>query len=170
MDFPDILPPIVPTYEMALQDFKDKTRFYLDFNSEGKKFKTKKGDYVRSKSEKIIADLLYDYGLEYVYEAGITLDYKEYFPDFTVFHPIKRQEIYWEHFGILNDYDYSVNTYKKIMNYELNGYLTNDRLIVTMEYQIVYLFLFKFSNMITLLNVIYCFHLSFFLIFLLLHK
>lgn len=88
MDFPDILPPIVPTYEMALQDFKDKTRFYLDFNSEGKKFKTKKGDYVRSKSEKIIADLLYDYGLEYVYEAGITLDYKEYFPDFTVFHQL----------------------------------------------------------------------------------
>lgn len=71
---------------------------------------------------------------------------------------------------MLNDYDYSVNTYKKIMNYELNDYLTNDRLIVTMEYQIVYLFLFKFSNMITLLNVIYCFHLSFFLIFLLLHK
>lgn len=131
----DILPPIVPTYKMQLQDFKDKMRFYLNFNNESKKFKTKKGDYVRSKSEKIIADLLYDYGLEYVYEAGITLDYKEYFPDFTVFHPIKRQEIYWEHFGMLNDYDYSVNTYKKIMNYELNGYLTNDRLIVTMEYQ-----------------------------------
>lgn len=30
---------------------------------------------------------------------------------------------------MLSDFDYSANTYKKIMNYELNGYHINDRLL-----------------------------------------
>lgn len=130
-----IMLPIIPTYEMQVQEFKDKPRTYLDLYNHAKKFQTKNGEYVRSKSEKIIADLLYDYGLAYVYEARISFEYQSYYPDFTVFHPIKRTEIYWEHFGMLSDFEYNANTYKKIMNYELNGYLTNDRLIVTMEFQ-----------------------------------
>lgn len=36
---------------------------------------------------------------------------------------------------MLSDYEYLANSKKKILNYALNGYLINDRLIVTMKYQ-----------------------------------
>lgn len=129
----NIVIPITPTYEIELSKFKSKKRSYLNYLNENNKFMTNKGEYVRSKSEKIIADLLTDFGLEYIYESSLELNDITIYPDFTIFHPTKRVEIYWEHFGRIDNEDYLRKTYNKILNYELNGYMRNDRLIVSYE-------------------------------------
>ena len=65
------------------------------YPSEQKIHKTARGDVVRSKSEVIIATLLYETGLKYWYERNIAGLY----PDFTVIHPLREEYIYIEHCG-----------------------------------------------------------------------
>ena len=76
-----------------------------DKNSLNKIYSTKKGDLVRSKSEVIIANLLYHSGLEYSYEKEIVYDGGKMRPDFTVLTP-KGKIIYWEHLGMLGTEEY----------------------------------------------------------------
>ena len=95
---------------------------------------TKRGERVRSKSEKIIADMLADAGLNYRYEYPLFLDdYIEVFPDFTILHPVTMKEIIWEHFGLMSDPDYAAKALRKIDSYIKKGYYLGDRLIVTFE-------------------------------------
>ena len=57
-------------------------------NPEQKIFYTKKGEYVRSKSEKILADMFYDLNIPYEYECQLILrNGYEYYPDFTFISP-----------------------------------------------------------------------------------
>ncbi len=75
------------------------------YQPENKKFRTQTGIYVRSKSEKIIADTLSAYQIPYRYEAALYLDYTIY-PDFTIRHPETGALYYYEHFGMVDDPDY----------------------------------------------------------------
>ena len=75
------------------------------YQPEGKKFKTQTGIYVRSKSEKMIADTLTSYQISYRYEAALYLDYTIY-PDFTIRHPETGDLYYYEHFGMVDNPDY----------------------------------------------------------------
>ncbi|MBQ4537166.1 MAG: hypothetical protein II994_06065 [Lachnospiraceae bacterium] len=61
-------------------------------------FITEKGERVRSKSEKIIADKLYVMGIPYRYEYPITLSNGvRVYPDFTMLKMPERKEVYLEH-------------------------------------------------------------------------
>jgi ATP-dependent exoDNAse (exonuclease V) alpha subunit len=64
---------------------------------------TERGDLVRSKSELIIADALYDADVEYDYEPEFTFDGVTRWPDFYVDDAATGRRIYWEHLGMLND-------------------------------------------------------------------
>lgn len=75
------------------------------YQPEGKQFKTQTGIYVRSKSEKMIADTLTSYKISYRYEAALYLDYTIY-PDFTIRHPETGDLYYYEHFGMVDDPNY----------------------------------------------------------------
>ena len=96
-------------------------------------FTTKAGENVRSKSEKIIADLLHDRGIPYRYECALRLPDRRVFPDFTVLNPRTRRELIWEHFGLLDKSDYAESALRKLNAYMAAGYVPGIELIVTYE-------------------------------------
>lgn len=96
--------------------------------------KTKAGEKVRSKSELIIADKLYDAGIPYFYEmntvAGPML---EYHPDFTVVNKVTGKIYYWEHFGMIDDSNYAANFQIKLENLAKAKIYPGDNLIMSFE-------------------------------------
>ncbi len=125
---------------------------------------TARGERVRSKSEVIIADTLFRHKIPYRYEFPLTLqrssevpfhsDFDKLnhhtsdsgshttsigtvtlHPDFLCMNTRTRSEFYWEHFGLMDDPDYSKNTAGKLRLYTENGILPGRNLIITMETQ-----------------------------------
>lgn len=100
---------------------------------EGRKFETLDGHFVRSKSEVMIADALYENKIPYKYECPIILNNKTFHPDFTIMRPSDYQIIYWEHFGLMDDFNYRENALKKISVFTENGILPSDNFITSFE-------------------------------------
>ncbi|MBQ9609405.1 MAG: hypothetical protein IJV15_08185 [Lachnospiraceae bacterium] len=95
---------------------------------------TEKGERVRSKSEKLIADKLYMMDIPYRYECPITLrGIGKIYPDFTILKVESRKEVILEHFGMMDNPDYSDKAIKKINTFEKNGYNMGDNLLCTFE-------------------------------------
>lgn len=95
---------------------------------------TNKGEPVRSKSEKIIADILEKLGIPYKYEECLILDDGSYlFPDFTILDVKRRREIYLEHLGLMDNFEYVNRTMEKIKKYENNGIFPGVNLLLTSE-------------------------------------
>ena len=95
---------------------------------------TEKGERVRSKSEKMIADKLALMGIPYRYEAPLTLDrYTTIYPDFTLLHADAGREIYLEHNGMMDDNGYSVKAVQRINQYIRHGIYPGDGLLMTFE-------------------------------------
>jgi predicted nuclease of restriction endonuclease-like RecB superfamily len=78
----------------------------------GPRFKTKSGIRVRSKAEKIIADFLFERGLQFAYEPIIELDGYYVMPDFH----LTDYDVYLEHFG-RDDHDYLQSAQAKLERY-----------------------------------------------------
>lgn len=104
---------------------------------DGIEYYTSKGERVRSKSEKIIADELARRGIPYKYEKPLTLE--EWgkkitlYPDFTILNISKRKCYILEHLGMMDDADYVANAMKKLNLYEKNGYLFGKNLLILRE-------------------------------------
>lgn len=97
-------------------------------------FYTQKMERVRSKSEIIIADALEKFHIPYRYECPIVVKgMGKIYPDFTVLNVRKRKELYWEHFGLIDDEEYREKAMRKIAIYEENHIYVGDKLIVTYE-------------------------------------
>ena len=95
---------------------------------------TLQGERVRSKSELIIADMLSKEGVPYRYEYPLYLrGVGRIYPDFTVLNIKKREEVFWEHFGMMDDPTYAEAAVKKIATYEQNGIFPGENLILTYE-------------------------------------
>lgn len=95
---------------------------------------TVKGERVRSKSEKIIADTLERMGVPYKYECPLELSEKKILhPDFTVLNKRIRKEYYWEHLGMIDDADYVKHAMKRIRNMGYHGILPGKNLLITAE-------------------------------------
>ena len=95
---------------------------------------TERGERVRSKSEKIIADKLYALGIPYRYEYPITLTGSvRIYPDFTILKMPEREEVYLEHFGMMDDADYVDNVLYKLNTYEKNQIYLGINLFITHE-------------------------------------
>ena len=45
----------------------------------------------------------------------------------------KRKTIYWEHLGRAGELDYATRNFEKLMDYEKNGLILGDNLIITLE-------------------------------------
>lgn len=141
-----VLPYIFPSNEYAKQweleqnqaketIYKTNRRFALeseDLTENG--ILTEKGDYVRSKSEKIIADKLFLLKISYIYEAPLLLKGHGYIkPDFTVLNKRTRRQYIWEHFGMIDNIDYAGKTSKKLELYMKNGYIQGKNFLSTFE-------------------------------------
>lgn len=95
---------------------------------------TERGERVRSKSEKIIADKLYSLGIPYRYEYPLGLDGNvKVYPDFTILKMPERKEVYLEHFGMMDDEEYVEKALFKLSNYERNDIFLGVNLFITYE-------------------------------------
>ena len=95
---------------------------------------TARNERVRSKSEIMIADALDRNFIVFRYEYPILIEGLGYVhPDFICLHPITRQIIIWEHFGMMDDPSYAEQTIGKIEKYCNAGYHLGFNLIATFE-------------------------------------
>ena len=96
--------------------------------------KTIRGEYVRSKSESLIALVLSNHQIPYRYECAFDLDSVVLYPDFTILHPVTKQIFLWEHFGKIDDERYYRNDFDyKLPKYIRSGYIPGKNLIMTFE-------------------------------------
>lgn len=129
-----LVQPVEKTIEQKYAD-------WLTLEYQGKSFvdgatviMTEKGERVRSKTEKIMADYFYGHNIEYKYEKPLHLNGMGIVhPDFTFFSKESGKEIYWEHDGRMDDPEYARRAVRKIEVYEENGILLGERLIITFE-------------------------------------
>lgn len=128
-----LVTPIFMTWSKILDNWNQIKDHQNPLYPEKKIFVTKKGDKVRNKSEKIIADALFDSGIEYKYEAELKIDDKKRYPDFTILCPVTGKLIYWEHHGRMDDLNYLRNTINKIEEYSKARIYLGDNLITTYE-------------------------------------
>lgn len=98
------------------------------------RFKTMGGEYVRSKSEVIIADRLRTAGIPYFYETPIYVDnHTPVYPDFKILNRRTLQQYYWEHFGKMSDSDYFSIAQWKLETYAGLGLFPGKNLLFTFE-------------------------------------
>lgn len=105
----------------------------VSFKDDYPEFYTRRGLRVRSKSEVMISDILDENNIPFLYEKPLKLKVETVHPDFTLLNIKERKEVYWEHFGMMDDMDYRNNAFFKIRNYESNGLYQNDSVIWTFE-------------------------------------
>lgn len=91
------------------------------------------GEYVRSKSEVIIANTLFTNQIPYRYECLLSLDGISFYPDFTIFNPSTNQIIYWEHFGMMEIPSYSEKAFNKLKHFSRHEIIPGINLITTYE-------------------------------------
>ncbi|MDD6797236.1 MAG: hypothetical protein PUE71_02995 [Clostridia bacterium] len=103
-------------------------------------YETEQGEMVRSKSELIIANVLYQYrnDIEYKYERPLELKTKDgnsiiVHPDFTIINKHTGRIYYYEHAGRMDEPKYASEFVKKMNMYLNNDILQERDLIVTYE-------------------------------------
>jgi len=126
--------PIWPSDEEFLREWLKQESCQGTFDEDFPEFYTKNNERVRSKSEILIANDLFDYKVPYLYECRINLPgYGTVFPDFNILDMKKRRTIIWEHLGMMDDPDYVERNLRKINAYLKNGYVIGETLILTFE-------------------------------------
>ncbi len=129
-----IITPIRETDEQFVQRWEQITYEGKEIDEDVPLLLTERGERVRSKSEMLIADMLFREGIPYRYEYPIYLKgYGKVHPDFTVLNIRKRKEIYWEHLGMMDDPVYAEKNLLKLKNYKKNGIVCGENLILTWE-------------------------------------
>lgn len=97
-------------------------------------YKTLRGELVRSKTEKIIADTLYMMGIPYRYEYPVKLNSGNIFrPDFVILNKRTREEYILEHFGMMDDPEYCRSALNKLSIYMQNQIYPGEVLLMTFE-------------------------------------
>ena len=125
---------VEPTWDQKLEIWKHKEYQGKGFQEGLPVIITDRGERVRSKTEKIMADYFYRQGIEYKYECPIYLKgMGTIYPDFTFLSKKTEKEMYWEHCGMMDSPEYARNMVRKIEAYENNGIFSGERLILTYE-------------------------------------
>ncbi len=126
--------PIVPSESMYIANWMEEHKGGVNTYGEATAIRSLRGEYVRSKSEKIIADYLYNNNIPYQYEPKFEMsEYRNVFPDFVVLNVRERRTIYWEHLGRCGEATYAIKNFNKLMDYEEQGLIVGDNLIITIE-------------------------------------
>ncbi len=129
-----LVTPVTPTDEMLIDIWMATYKGCLNPYEEAPYIKTNRGECVRSKSEKILADYFYIKGIPYQFEPMFKqLSGKIVYPDFALLNLRKRKTYYWEHLGKVDEKDYASRNFEKLMDYEESGLIIGQNLIVTME-------------------------------------
>ena len=129
---------LIKPYEISDDEYAENWKNVVykgkEFAADAPEIYSESGIRVRSKSEKIIADKLSILGIPFRYEYPLKLQgYGIVYPDFLLLNKRTRKEYIFEHFGMMDDADYSRNAVKKINMYAKNGYILGVNLLVTFE-------------------------------------
>ncbi len=120
-----------------IKEWQNVTYPVKPFRSDDIEYYTQRGERVRSKSETIIADKLFSLGIPYRYEYPLTLfdcgRPIEVHPDFTLLDIHTRDNVYFEHAGMIDDAEYSDAFARKINTYASNGIILGRNLIISAE-------------------------------------
>lgn len=127
-----ITPPYIPDASF-ISNWKNMEFEHMDFSPDYPEYYTRQNLRVRSKSEVIIADILDEVGIPFLYEKPLRLKTGTVHPDFTLLNIKTRKELYWEHLGMMDDVDYRNNAFFKLRNYEANGLYPYESIIWTFE-------------------------------------
>ena len=130
-------PDVVPV-EKRIREFRNVTYERKGFAENDKtEYYTHRGERVRSKSEKIIADELDRHGIPYHYERPLLLrvdgQMKEFHPDFTAMNITTGEVKYIEHLGMMDNPGYYNNVLMKLDAYERNGLLIGKDILLLHE-------------------------------------
>ena len=129
-----LIDPVEPTWEQQIEQWIAQKYQGKEFQEGTAVILTQKGERVRSKSEKILADYFYQNNIPYKYEMPLYLKGTgKVYPDFTFLSRKTRKEIYWEHDGRMDDPVYARSAVRKIQAYEENGIYPGENLILTFE-------------------------------------
>ena len=139
-----LITPLTLTDEQYATQWKNVTWQGLPFAPDASVYTTNQGERVRSKSEVLIANALVQHKIPYRYEYPLTLHRNHshdtsqnatttLHPDFLCLNLRTRQEIIWEHFGLMDSPDYTHNAVSKLNLYAKNKILPGKKLIITME-------------------------------------
>ena len=129
-----LVTPIEATWNQLLMEWYKEEYQGKEFKEGMPVILTEKGERVRSKSEKILADYFYRKNILYKYEKPLYLKgYGTVYPDFTFLSRKAGEEIYWEHEGMMDKQEYARTAVRKIESYQINNIYPGDRLILTFE-------------------------------------
>lgn len=107
------------------------------FDPESPVYMTDRGERVRSKSEQLIANLLYHLDIPYRYEYPVEIIEngvsKTWRPDFMILDVKHRKEFFLEHLGMLGDEKYTKRNLHKMKVYEENGLYEGHGMYYTFE-------------------------------------
>ena len=105
-----------------------------NFYEAGLIHKTARGELVRSKSEVIIADALFDNDIDYAYEKDLNLGADGIkSPDFTIEDAESGILFYWEHCGMMTEDNYRRRWEAKREIYAKHGIVEGENLIVSYD-------------------------------------
>lgn len=129
---------LVNPYLLSIEDVQQiwQEEVYPEnpIHPEGKTRRTNRGELVRSKSEELIANKLYEMGIPYQYEYPLVLSgERTNYPDFRTMNIVTHKIVFWEHFGLMDNADYAENCLNKIEEFTKNGYYQGKNIIYTFE-------------------------------------
>ncbi len=129
-----LVEPVLLEPEQLAQKWQAVEYEGLPFEKTDRQFFTSRDEQMRSKSEIMIAEALYNAGVPYRYEFPLHIKGRGTFhPDFLCLNKRTGREIIWEHFGLMDKPEYAANAMEKIALYAQNGYVLGRNFIYTME-------------------------------------
>ena len=129
-----LVEPVLLEPEQLAQKWQAVEYERLPFDRTVSHFFTSRDEQMRSKSEIMIAEALYNAGVPYRYEFPLHIKGRGTFhPDFLCLNKRTGQEIIWEHFGLMDNLEYSARAMEKIALYAQSSYVLGQNFIYTME-------------------------------------
>lgn len=134
-----LIEPLVISEEERIRQWNLEQYVSNSFHPENLRFETEQGDFVRSKSEVIIANILFQHKKDILYkyekplEVLVDRKIKTIYPDFTIMNIHTGKIWYWEHAGRMDDPIYANEFVKKTNTYVTNGFLPGKDVIFTYE-------------------------------------
>ena len=131
--YTELLSPYFQSLDQELSNWSKMTYEHNPHHPEYATLKSPSGHLVRSKSELLIDMALFQHQLPFRYECQLLLSGIAFYPDFTIRHPKSGKTFYWEHFGMMNNLNYSKKTFEKLQIYNNHNILPDFNLITTYE-------------------------------------
>lgn len=134
-----LVKPAFVSKEEILRQWLEEEYEENDSHPEHKRFQTDQGEVVRSKSEALIANLLYSHRdvLLYKYERPLELDVngriRVLHPDFTILNVKTGRVVYWEHVGLLDKSAYANDFVWKMNAFANNGFKPGKDVLASYE-------------------------------------